>query len=820
MSSLLLPLMLAPAIALGQTGTVAHSDLSRGVNLPPTSAAFVDDATATAINPGALTLTGDTQLFYAHERSLARGQVADGLYLSDALFETLGVGFSLEWIRGAGPDYRKTAWGLSFGSTSLSLGFAYNSFASGEDQDLDGLSSFDLGLSGRPSRYFSFGAVVRNVDAPAHGDVSLVRQVDLAVGLRPAGERFTVGIDYLFDAAAIGAGRLGYTARAEVLRGVQLSAGVSHGLRSTDDLFLQLSLTVDTSHFGVTYAAASATPGMNHTLLVRLSRQKHRGVSFADGTVAMFDLEQLLSDEGTTLSTLLGLDRADPYLRLARLLDDAAKDPDLRGVVLKIGSIEGGLGKAEELRNAVLRLRAAGKKVLAVLLVAEDAEYLVASAADRVYAVPESILLIDGLLASSTFLGGTMERIGVSWDVARVGAYKNAPDPLTRREMSPEQREAVNALLDSFYSSYVERVSKSRNLPPEKVRAALDEGIKTSRRARELMLVDEVITPDQLESKLDELVPGARFDDRYRPRDVRSTRWGERRKVAIVPVLGTIAGGRSREDPLGLSETAGAQTVIEAIQRAADDPDIAAIVVRVDSGGGDGLASDLIYREVLEAKKKKPVVASMGDAAASGGYYVAMGADEIWAAPTTVTGSIGVFMLKPSFGELASKLSATYELEQRGKLAGLLNPYRPWTPEERKAAQAWIDAFYDDFITEVAKSRRLSKEQVDQVARGRIWSGTDAKAHKLVDQLGGLLEAVEAARKRAGVPEGEEIDLVVQGESGGLFGDGPSVTKGLLAATNRPPRGLRRLASELGLDPTLLSSMGVWAAMEPAIQVR
>ncbi|HEX8698503.1 MAG TPA: signal peptide peptidase SppA, partial [Myxococcaceae bacterium] len=304
--------------------------------------------------------------------------------------------------------------------------------------------------------------------------------------------------------------------------------------------------------------------------------------------------------------------------------------------------------------------------------------------------------------------------------------------------------------------------------------------------------------------KVYSLVPGATYSQRYTPRGERETLWGRRRRIAIVPVLGSIAGGKSREDPLGATRIAGAETVVLALQRAQMDPSVVAILLRVDSGGGDVLASDLMYRAVLEAKKRKPVIASMGDVAASGGYYVAMGADEILANPTTITGSIGVFYLKPALkGLLGDKLGVNQESISRAPLADLLDPWRPWTPEEQTAVQAWVNQTYDDFITYVAEARKLDKEKVDAIARGRVWSGRDAHARGLVDRLGGFAEAAEAARMRAKVDPTEDLDLVVFGEPRGLLsslGGEPNVLSGLLPqpAPALPP-GMQAILRETGL---------------------
>ncbi|HYO70455.1 MAG TPA: signal peptide peptidase SppA [Archangium sp.] len=826
-------LLLLPGLALAQTGLIVQpASPPRGVTLPPTSAALVDEATALAVNPAGLRFVGPAQLFYLHERNLARDQVGDGVYLGSTLLGGLGAGFSLEWMRGRGlPDYRKTSFGLAFGSRRLSLGVSYHTLSS-RDAALDRLSGFDLGLTVRPTRFLSVAAVVKDVNAPVEGPFTLPRRYNLAVGLRPVGERVTLGADYLASEGAWGEGRLTYTVQAAVVPGFGLGAGLSHGLGSDRTLALQLAATLDGSNFGVTYAGGGAQGGgLDHVVAVRLSGQKYPALSFGGGSVAMLDLDDELRERGGALS-LLGFSEPDPYLRLTRWMDEATKDPRLEGVVLKVSGLPGvDWGKAEELHQAVLRMRAAGKRVLAVLYSVNDLEYFVGSAADEVYALPSSSLLINGLAVHVMSLGGTMEKLGVTWDVARVGEYKTAPEQLTRRDMSPAQRETIEAYLDGQVAHDVAAVTKARRITPERLREAWSAGILTATRARDLGLVDGVLLPEELEDKLKKLVPGASYDPTYSPRDERERRWTGRRRIAVVPLLGTISGGKSRKTPLVGEAVAGAETVALALERAQRDPNVAAIVLRVDSGGGDILASELMYRAVREAKKHKPVIASMGDVAASGGYYAALGADEIWALPTTLTGSIGVFYFKPALrGLLGGKLGVNQETISRSPMADVLGSWQPWTEAQQKAVQAWVDSAYDDFITQVSEARKLDKAKVDAVARGRVWTGSAAKEHGLVDAMGGLMEAVEAARKRAGVPAGEELDLVVEGDARGLFsslGGEPGVDAGALPALNleplQPPAlppGVQALVREAGLDEPWLLEPGLKAVQPYTLRVR
>jgi protease-4 len=821
-------LLLLPGLALAQTGLIVQpATPPRGVTLPPTSAALVDEATALTVNPAGLRFVGPPQLFYLHERNLARDQVGDGLYLGTNLLSGLSAGFSLEWLRGRGlPDYRKTSFGLALGSRRLSLGVGYHGFSS-DDAALDRLSGFDLGLTARPSRFLSVGAVVRDVNAPEEGAFSLPRSYNLAVGVRPFGERLTLGADYTATEGNWDDGRLSYTVQATVLPGLGLGAGLSHGLGSERALALQFAATLDSSRFGVTYAGGGAEGGgLDHVVAVRLSGQKYPALRLGGGSVALLDLDDRLRQRSSPALSLLGISESDPYIRLVRWLDHAAKDPRLSGVLVKVSNLPGvDWGKANELHQALLRLRASGKRVMAVLYNVDDRAYFVASAADEVYALPGSSLLINGLSASITYLGGSMEKLGVTWDVARVGEYKTAPEQLVRRDMSPAQRETIEAYLDTEVGHYEATVAKARGIPVERLREAWATGLLTANRAKELGLVNGLLLPEELEKKLEALAPGAHYDPYYAPKDEREARWSGRRRIAVVPVLGSIAGGKSRETPLGGEAIAGAETVTLALERAQRDPSVVAIVVRVDSGGGDVLASELMYRAVLEAKKKKPVIASMGDVAASGGYYASMGAHEVWASPTTLTGSIGVFYLKPAVrGLLGDKLGVNRETISRAPMADVLGVWKPWTEAEQKAVQAWVDSAYDDFITEVSTSRGLDKAKVDALARGRVWSGAAAKERGLVDSLGGLMEAVDAARKRAGVPTTEELDLVVLGESRGLLsspGGEPGVLAELLPAPQPIlPPAVRALVQEAGLDAPWLEESGLKALQPFTLTVR
>ncbi len=823
----LLALLLLPSLALAQTSVIRQPALpSRGVTLPPTGAALVDEATSLALNPAGLGFVNGSQLFYLHERNLVHDGLADGVFLGTR-FLGMGLGGSMEWIRGrATPDYRRTSLGLALGTRTLQLGGSWHSYAS-SNRDIDALDTFDIGLSARPLRALSLGAVVRDVNAPSEGAVALKRQYNLGLGVRPLDERYTLGVDWLFSEGAFRQGQATYTLNAEVIPGLRLGAGVSHGFTAGVPIALQVAATVDTSHLGLTYAAGGTNAGLNHVVGVRLSSETYRSIVPRGGVVTMLDLNDALRGGASPVLSWLGVSEADPYLRLTRWLDLATQDERLAGVVVKMESLPGvNWGKAEELRQALLRLRASGKRVMAVVLSTDDLGYFIASAADRVYALQDSLLYINGLSAHLSSYGGTMEKLGVHWDVARVGRFKTAPEQLTRDAASDAALESTNAYLDTEVALYEKAVQEGRKVPVERLHALWAKGLPHAKDAVALGLMDGVIATPDLDKKVAELIPGGRFSTTYAPRDERDGRWGRRRRIAVVPIIGDITGGRSREDPLGFSRIAGAETVIRGLKEAQSDPSVVGIIVRVDSGGGEVLASHLMYEAVVEATKHKPVIASMGDYAASGGYYAAVGAHEVLALPTTLTGSIGVFYIKPALeGLLGGLLGVQQQSLSRAPMADILDLWRPWTPEEQEAAQVWADVAYDNFITEVALRRKMDKAKVDEVARGRVWSGQDALARGLVDRMGGLLEAVDAARMRAGISPSEELDLVVMGEARGFLsglGGEPGVRAALsLLPAREPalPESLQALARSAGLSTTLLQP-GLKAMMPFQLTVR
>lgn len=820
MRSLLLIALLSASLGLAQTAAVGGSDLSRGTTLLPGSAAWSDEATSLIYNPAGLGRAGRFNAWYLHERSNVRVQDNDGLWLATGLGDVFGLGLGFEWLRpgpGLGAERAKTSLGFSVGPQQISAGATINWFFGDPVQSL---TSLDLGVQSRPLRWLSLGATVRNLNTPKQ---VLGREWTVGLGLRPLGERVTLGVDWVVpEVAPVKSSRLQYTLQLQVVKGLRLFGGFSHAFDGAAPLYGHAGVGVDLDNLGAAFGSAWAAGQFNWQFGARFSADKLASV-VPERKLAVVSLSELGgSAVGNTIGSLLGLANEDKFLRFLRFMERAASDPELEGVVLKVEGAGVGLARADEVRSAIVKLRAAGKKVYAYVLSVGDPEYLMISACDGIYAAPEAMLLVDGLRTSVTFFGGTAKRFGVDVDVARVGAYKNFPDQFTRVDMSDAQRETIDAYLDVNARIIATRIKDSRGLDAAAWQTIVDEGLKPPRRAVELKQVDALMSPREFDEFISAQLPGVRVARGYKPFDARDERWGSQRSIAVVPVLGSISGGKNSANPI-TGDTAGAESFIEAISTAADDPSVAAIVVRVDSGGGDAMASDLMYRAVLEAKKKKPIVTSMGDTAASGGYYVAMGADEIFASPTTLTGSIGVFYVKPSVQKLAEEFGVNQISLSRGKLAGLTDNYEPWTEAQRAAAQKWIDDFYDSFITEVAASRKLEKSAVDAVARGRVWSGEDAKARGLVDRLGGLMDAIARAKEKAGLSG--DVPIALYQGSPGLLGSvlgatAPALLETEVAGPAKLPPFLQSLAQQLGPAAWILEKPGVQARLEFTVETR
>ena len=496
-----------------------------------------------------------------------------------------------------------------------------------------------------------------------------------------------------------------------------------------------------------------------------LFRSDGAGLGFGQTKLLSLRLEGDVPEQSAADLGSLFEQRPASLRTIVESLDRAARDPQISGAIVRVGPLPGaGWARIQELRSALSRFRAGGKPLYAHIEYCGNKEYYLATACSRVYALPTAILDVSGLSLEFLFLRGTLDKLGVEAEFEGVGRYKNAPNQYTERGFTAPHREQMESIAESLYQEYAAVLAKARSRTPEQAREILDGGPYDAKEALRVGLVDELLYRDQVEEKIEDA--GTVTPGRYLRGE--KSFFDGRPKLALVYAVGEIVPGASQSGPFG-GAYAGSDTVGAALRQARDDNAIRAIVLRVDSPGGFGPAADVIWREVRLARKKKPVVVSMGDYAASGGYYIAMGADAIVAQPGTLTGSIGVFSGKFNLRGLYEKLGLSKDSVSRGRHASIYTDYRPWTDSERERIRALNVAFYEDFVSRAAEGRAQSREAIEAVAEGRVWTGAQAVANRLADRLGGLREAVALAKEKAKIGAADEVALVLLPAPKGLI---------------------------------------------------
>ncbi len=499
-----------------------------------------------------------------------------------------------------------------------------------------------------------------------------------------------------------------------------------------------VALVYASSKFG---GAPSIEPGS--TLLVELSGDYVEG---ADAPI---------------YGHLLGMDRHSLVGALSELRK-AERDDRIGHVLITIRNLQVGWAKAEEFRDAIRSLREAGRHPVAYLEVegfGANRDYYVASAAEKIYVAPGSGAPLIGLAEEHWFLGGLWQRIGVTMQVAQAGRYKGAAESLVATEMNQYYREQADRLLDSLDSLFVGGIAETRGVPVETVRKVIDTAPAAPEVLEALKLIDGVRTKAALIAELggeDEMIKA----EDYAAVDVASLGFDPRATFALIYGAGTIQSGKGSMSRTG-SPIFASETVIEALQDAAKDDAIRAIVLRIDSPGGGAFPSEQIWQAIREARKKKPVISSFSDYAASGGYYLASATDAIVAQPGTLTGSIGVFAVRPSIRGVLERFDVHPYTLDRGPHAEINLMTPPLSPDTRDWLQADVDATYQRFLARVAEGRGRSVAEIDAIAEGRVWTGEQAVTRGLVDALGGLRTAVAKAKEKVGIAAEADVALSV-----------------------------------------------------------
>jgi protease IV len=447
------------------------------------------------------------------------------------------------------------------------------------------------------------------------------------------------------------------------------------------------------------------------------------------------------------------------FAELHDALKRAKDDERIKSLLIVATYTPVSIAKAQELKADIEEFKKSKKPVYAYFEVTGNSGYYMASCADKIYAPPSSIMVMSGLYAEIPFFRDTLEKIKVQPQLYHIGDYKSYSDTFMRKDMSDAEREAMDAILDSLYNNMVGGICKNGRFTPDELKAIIDTGLQHGSYLKEKKIVDDLLYPDDVDEILKkvngnkEKVSKIDMCDYIKDKRVVLDKLAKK-SVAVVFASGEIVDdGGSRADNI----TPGKLNKL--LDKAADDKDVSAIVMRVDSPGGSGLASDIIWNKIQQIRKKKPVVISMSSVAGSGGYYIAMGSDGIVAQPTTITGSIGVVTGKFVMKGIYDWAGVGMATMKRGQNADLFSAYQAFTPEQEKIIVGHMGQFYKDFVTKAAAGRNMSYDELHKVAQGRIWSGEDALKIGLVDRLGGLDEAIALAKEKSKIPAGEKVSI-------------------------------------------------------------
>ena len=571
---------------------------------------------------------------------------------------------------------------------------------------------------------------------------------------------------------------------------------------------LVFAVLVSIAGFALMYVMVGREPSVsrNSTLLLRLDD----------------DLAEVPTDG--VVQQILSANQPSGLPAVLEALHKAKVDRRIQAVVILPSGLKASYwAKVQEVRDAILDYRKSGKPAVAFLEYTGEKEYLIASACSKILLMPSAPLDLNGLATYEVFLRGTLDKIGLYPDFLHIGDYKTAYNAFTEKGFTKAHREVTESMTKDLYDQLVRGIAEGRKKTEADVRALIDQGPFLPDEALRVGLVDDLAYVDQIEDKAH--LPGgksARLEAtdyaRVSPSSVGLNRGP---KIAVIYASGVIASGKGGYDPL-MGGVLGSDTLIENIRAARADSSVRAIVLRIDSPGGSATASDAIWRELVitrDERHDRPLVVSMSDLAASGGYWMAMAAPYIVAQPGTLTGSIGVITGKMVTGGVYTKLGANIETVSQGKFAELASPVRPFNDAERKKVQSMIEETYDQFIEKAAQSRHMAPEKLDAIAQGRVWTGRQAKANGLVDELGGLDRAIVAAKLRAKIPAESDVEIVVYPPKRSFFDlvakgfkteQGSSLLTMLVAPDERRALGV-------ALSPLRLFQPGETLALMPAL---
>jgi protease IV len=721
--------------------------LSAGLAFPDIPSAGVTGTEGVVLNPAALFINKPLGVQIYHSAPKDKFEGDDAL-----LFSAGGLGFGYQRLR-LGMSEIVSRYDFALSSrvvrnvyTGLSYTYYTTSWA-----PLDKAHSWNFSLLAHLNRYAAISAEVQNLNQHKFFGQKTDLGYRLSAALHPGGERVTIGADMqLYGKQDFKDAAWRASARVTLVRGLILYGG----LDDKHSFGIGLEFHLGQGHVGTEGFFDKESNHLGTTAYTGYTVARRDDMMSGSGQILHVDFSGEIPEERST--GLFGLRTGETVYQKLAAIRAAKTDRRIKGILLTVKNPKVGWGKLTDFRRAISEFRQTGKTVICYLGIAPgNGSYYLGSAADQVYMLPVDGLNFTGLRAEVTFYKGTLDKIGVEPQIEKQGEYKNYPNQFTDSTLTPPHREALEALLDDLYNQLVSEIAPDRRLTTTQLERIIDTGPFTSVQAESLGLVDGRFYPADLEARLPEMF-GGNYPliacEIYQSTPVYRDRFGDPPQIALISVAGSITSGNSGSSFID-GNTAGSATISRAIRQARDDRSVKAIVMRLDTPGGESIASDLIWGELKAARERKPVIVSMSDVCASGGYYIASASDKIFLEPTTVTGSIGVFAGKANMEEFYHKLGMRTETIVRGRHANMYSMRSSFAPDERQIVRRHVRDLYGNFVSIVAENRKLSKDSVDTIARGRVWSGKSALTLGLADASGGVLDAIDEAKNRAGIAD-------------------------------------------------------------------
>lgn len=712
------------------------------------SVSINDDVTSLAINPGGIGIRGQGELFFSNS-------IYSDLYQTNifASFSNFNVGYQQFLPANNMRPLRKYIFGSAYPIIQgISTGITYSNIQTTDGSNFSA-SSFDFGLLSRPTDFLSFGFVLRNINTPIIDKTVINRTYSLGLGIRPfSWDRFSITFDGEWvEGSPLEKILANVGFESEFFDGIVLKGRVT-STPKLDNFSFNTELALNFPYIGVGYGRTFDTKSRD-AFNAKLTFNQSRTIFAANNSkFAEIRLSGDIKSTKENRMSLFGSPRRDSLFDYLEDIDKAKNDKQIAGIVINFDNYNSSLAVNEELKDKIIDFKKSGKKVVSYIKSIDLKQLYLASISDYTIMHPSGEINISGIGFTNLYFKNLFDKLGIIAEFEGVGKYKSAIETYTRDKASDADKEQNIALLNDVYDEIINEISKNKNIDKDKLTKLIDDlFIVDSTTAKDLKIIDEISHYDNIGSILANL---NKLKGKYPIVDIsrvnyKQYNWKDENIIAIINVSGLISEGSSSRDLLSGENIIGSDTVAKLLSVLRKNEDVKAVILRIDSGGGSALASDIISREVElfnQEKEKKPIIISMGNTAASGAYWLSSFADKIIANNTTITGSIGVFTGKISYEKLLEKVGVTTDSIKINENADAYSNIRSFKDNERRIIRSSAEKLYRLFLERVAKGRNIPIEKVEEIAQGRIYSGKKAKELNLIDEIGGISKAIDIAK--------------------------------------------------------------------------